>query len=85
MYDSPSTVVALSYVQSWLLLFGELTVNMLYDVTSRSPSHLNPGLLKIIHSSPGNRDVANPIAEVCSVCSREGSQISSSSRVKLLL
>ncbi len=64
MCDSPSTVVALSSVQSWLLLFGELTVNILYDVTSRSPSHLNPGLFKIIRSSSGNRDVTDPIAEV---------------------
>lgn len=48
MCDSPSTIVALSYVQSWLLLFGELTVNIRYDVTSRSPSHLNPGLFKIV-------------------------------------
>lgn len=28
MYDSPSTIVALSYVQSVGLLFGELTVNI---------------------------------------------------------
>lgn len=37
MYDSPSTIVALSYVQSVGLLFGELTVNILYNVTSRLP------------------------------------------------
>lgn len=34
-YDSPSTIVTLS-VQCWLLLFDELTVNILYDVSSCS-------------------------------------------------
>ena len=63
MYDSPYTIVALSYVQSVGLLFGELTVNILCNVTSHSPSHLNPGLYKITGSSSGNRDVINLTAE----------------------